>query len=122
VRGQRLRRALPLHLASHAKMKKKPRIVIKLHLHGLALTINGDDLPSRKSLQSSQLGIKDIHTEDLSIRNHLPQLSAQSFYFGKFRHMLSSKNFFCILRFHFFCFKKNKFFFKKIEKNIDKHL
>jgi len=24
--------------------------------------------------------------------------------------------------FDFFCFKKNKFFFKKIEKNIDKHL
>jgi len=35
--------------------------------------------------------------------------------------MLLSKNVFCILRFDFFSFKENKFFFRKIEKNIDKH-
>jgi hypothetical protein len=97
-------------------MKKKPRIVIKLHLHGLALTSNGGDLPSRKSAESSQLGIKDLHTEDLSICNHLPQLSAQSFYFGKFRHMLLSKNFSAFYDLIFSVSRKINFFSKKLKK------
>jgi hypothetical protein len=74
-------------------MQKKPRIVIKLHLHGLALPSNGSDLPSRKSLHNSQPGIEDLHADDLSTYDHPSQLPAQSFYFGKFRHTLLSKNF-----------------------------
>src|SRR5271157_3990079 len=97
-------------------MKKKPRVVIKPHLHGLTLTINGRYLLSRQSVYSSQPAVEDLHADYLSICNHPPQLPAQSFYFGKFRHTLLSKNFSAFYDLIFSVARRIKVFSKILKK------